>query len=434
MATIDVNDTTLYYEHAGDGPAILYVHGMCGDADVWADQARGLEDRYTCVRYDRRGHSRSARGDATISDSLHADDAAALIETLGLAPCLIVGSSGGAAIAVEVALRHGHLLRGVVFSEPPLFCLDRDAGRAVMNELVPRLEAATAHSGPGAAVDAFFSLLCPGLWAILDEDRKDRYRDNADIGFTDLRSPSLDVTADDLAGVTLPVLVLAGDRSHPSLRSVAYRLAAALPDARFVELTDCGHVTYAEQPDAFAGAVSVFAAEIDSRMTRATSGDRASARRFDVRSVDGTSLAVWVEGSGPPLVLVHGSIADHTTFDPFVDVLRDEWTSIRWTAAASAPAATPAPTRSSGTSKTSPSLSTPWLAAPADLSRCGATPTVRTAPWAAPPAPATSTTSCSTNRASDLPIRPARSNASRRRSPRATTKPPSSPCSSTSSR
>jgi 3-oxoadipate enol-lactonase len=326
MATIDVNDTTLYYERAGDGPAILFVHGMCGDADVWADQARVLEDRYTCVRYDRRGHSRSARGDATISDSLHADDAAALIETLGLAPCLIVGSSGGAAIAVEVALRHGHLLRGVVFSEPPLFCLDRDAGRAVMNELVPRLEAATARGGPRAAVDAFFSLLCPGLWAILDEDRKDRYRDNADIGFTDLRSPSLDVTADDLAGVTLPVLVLAGDRSHPSLRSVAHRLAAALPDARFVELADCGHVTYAEQPDAFAGAVSVFAAEIDSRTTRATSGDRASARRFDVRSVDGTSLAVWVEGSGPPLVLVHGSIADHTTFDPFVDVLRDEWT------------------------------------------------------------------------------------------------------------
>jgi pimeloyl-ACP methyl ester carboxylesterase len=36
--------------------------------------------------------------------------------------------------------------------------------------------------------------------------------------------------------------------------------------------------------------------------------------RFDVRSADGTSIAVWVEGSGPPLVLVHGSLTDHTTF------------------------------------------------------------------------------------------------------------------------
>lgn len=51
------------------------------------------------------------------------------------------------------------------------------------------------------------------------------------------------------------------------------------------------------------------------------------ASRFDVRSSDGTPLAVWVEGRGPALVLVHGSIADHTTFDPFVDVLRDHFTT-----------------------------------------------------------------------------------------------------------
>ena len=43
--------------------------------------------------------------------------------------------------------------------------------------------------------------------------------------------------------------------------------------------------------------------------------------RFDVRSADGTSLAVWVDGDGPALVMVHGSIADHTTFEPFVAVL-----------------------------------------------------------------------------------------------------------------
>ena len=327
MSTIDVNGTTLHYERAGHGPAILFIHGMCGDGDVWADQARRLSDLHTCVRYDRRGHSRSARGHAVITDALHADDAAALIEALGLAPCLVVGSSGGAAIAVEVALRHGHLLRGAAFSEPPLFSLDREAGRAVMNDLIPRLEQATAAHGPRAGVDAFFSLICPGLWSTIDEGRKDRYRANADIGFTDLRSPSLDVSAHDLRVVTLPVLVLAGDSSHPSLRSVAHKLAAALPDARFVELTDCGHVTYAEQPDAFANAVSVFAHEIDTSPAGTPNPQGASTRRLDVRSTDGTRLAVWIEGSGPPLVLVHGSIADHTTFEPFVEALREEWTT-----------------------------------------------------------------------------------------------------------
>ena len=132
--------------------------------------------------------------------------------------------------------------------------------------------------------------------------RKDRYRANADIGFTDLRSPSLDVT--DRRPVRrrrCRVLVIAGDTSHPSLRSVAHRLAAALPDARFVELDDCGHVTYAEQPDAFADAVSVFAAELDAApgLRSEHHGERRP-DRFDVRSADGTSLAVWVEGNGPP--------------------------------------------------------------------------------------------------------------------------------------
>lgn len=267
MPTIEISDTTLYYERTGQGPAMLFVHGMCGDAEVWANQAQRFADRYTCVRYDRRGHTRSARGDATITDALHADDAAALIEALELAPCLLVGSSGGGAIAVEVALRHGHLLRGAVFSEPPLFSLDPEAGQVAMRELIPRLEQATATGGPSAGVDAFFSLMCPGLWSTIDEARKDRYRANADIGFADLQSPSLDVAPADLSAVAIPALVIAGDISHESLRSVAKRLATALPDARFVELEDCGHVTYAEQPEDFANAVSVFAAELDGRTT-----------------------------------------------------------------------------------------------------------------------------------------------------------------------
>jgi pimeloyl-ACP methyl ester carboxylesterase len=55
---------------------------------------------------------------------------------------------------------------------------------------------------------------------------------------------------------------------------------------------------------------------------------RVEAGRFDVRSADGTSIAVWVEGDGPALVMVHGAIADRTTFEPFVAVLRHEMTTV----------------------------------------------------------------------------------------------------------
>ena len=265
MATVDISEISLWYERVGDGPAILFVHGIFGDADAWTDQSARLSKRYTCVRYDRRGYTRSTRGSATVTDALHADDAAALIEALGLAPCLVVGSSSGAAITVDVALRHSRLLRGVVLSEPPLFSIDPDAGQAFMSEVGPRIEEAMAAGGPPAGVDVFMSTVCPGLWSIVDDDRKADYCANADMGFTDLQSPSLDTTLADLAGVAVPALVLSGGASHPSFRSVAHRLATALPDARFVELEGSGHVTYAEQPDGFADAVSVFAGELDRR-------------------------------------------------------------------------------------------------------------------------------------------------------------------------
>jgi pimeloyl-ACP methyl ester carboxylesterase len=52
-----------------------------------------------------------------------------------------------------------------------------------------------------------------------------------------------------------------------------------------------------------------------------------TASRLEVRSPDGTPLAVWVDGTGPPLVLVHGCPSEHTTFDPLVAVLRADMTT-----------------------------------------------------------------------------------------------------------
>jgi pimeloyl-ACP methyl ester carboxylesterase len=50
------------------------------------------------------------------------------------------------------------------------------------------------------------------------------------------------------------------------------------------------------------------------------------AERWNVKSGDGGSIALWVEGEGPPLVLVHGSVSDHNVFAPLVGELRDEFT------------------------------------------------------------------------------------------------------------
>jgi len=58
-----------------------------------------------------------------------------------------------------------------------------------------------------------------------------------------------------------------------------------------------------------------------------TTRSDADAEQVDVRSADGTSIAVWADGNGPPLVLVHGALNDHTTDRPFIDELRGSVTT-----------------------------------------------------------------------------------------------------------
>ncbi|HVW44912.1 MAG TPA: alpha/beta hydrolase [Amycolatopsis sp.] len=265
MPTIGVRDTTLYYERTGHGPTLLFVHGMCADANVWAGQVQRLSDRFTCVTYDRRGHTRSGRGGEPESVPTHATDAAALIEALGLRRPVVVGSSGGARIAVEVARTRPGLLAGAVFAEPPIFSLEPEAGQAFLAEIGAAVRPAADAGGPAAAVDAFFPLVCPGLWSQLDQRAKDRYRANGPMMLAEFAGPPYQLSPGDVATITLPSLVLAGTDSHPALRAIAATLSRALPDARFVELDGAGHVTYAERPDGFARAVAAFVTEVTNR-------------------------------------------------------------------------------------------------------------------------------------------------------------------------
>lgn len=264
---VQMNGTTLYAEQQGVGRSLVFVHGMCGDASVWADQVARLSDRFRCTTYDRRGHTRSPRTEATEateSVELHADDLASLITALDLAPTIVVGSSSGARVTLDLIRRYPRLVHGAVLSEPPVGALAPDLFGAMIDDVAPAVQRASNADGPRAAVDAFFDAVCPGLWSGIDESQKNRYRDNAPMLFADLGMPLYRITRDDIARIDVPTLVVAGTASHPALRTAAHTLSTWLPDARHLEL-DCGHVTYAEQPQEFASAVAAFGAELSDR-------------------------------------------------------------------------------------------------------------------------------------------------------------------------
>jgi pimeloyl-ACP methyl ester carboxylesterase len=108
MPTVAVNGAELHHEVRGNGPPVLLIMGATGDGGHFDQLARLLADEFTVVSYDRRGNGRSPRppGWVTTSPEEQADDAAALLGALGLAPAAVFGTSSGANFALALTIRH----------------------------------------------------------------------------------------------------------------------------------------------------------------------------------------------------------------------------------------------------------------------------------------------------------------------------------------
>ena len=154
--SVRANGTDLYCEIRGCGPPVLFISGATGDAGHFAQVAELLADEFTVVTYDRRGNSRSPRpaGWTATSMAEQADDAAGLLAALGLTPAAVVGTSGGAIIALALLLRQPEVVRGAVLHEPPLLATLAHP-EEVMAVLQPTIERGMAAGGPRGAVEAF---------------------------------------------------------------------------------------------------------------------------------------------------------------------------------------------------------------------------------------------------------------------------------------
>ena len=152
---IQAGTTKLYHEVRGSGPALL-ITGGTGDAGEWANLAPTLAEECTVVTYDRRGISRSPRPDRWTATSMAemADDAAALLRALDLAPAVVVGHSGGASMACGLVARHPEVVRHAVLFEPPLLAVVPQ-GQQMVAGMRAVIEPAMAEGGPRRAMEAF---------------------------------------------------------------------------------------------------------------------------------------------------------------------------------------------------------------------------------------------------------------------------------------
>ena len=143
----------LYYEVRGRGPAVLLIPGATGDAGHFEQAADVLSSEHTVITYDRRGNSRSRPAGPTTLDQ-QADDAAALLRHVGAAAAAVFGTSGGAVIALKLAIRSPEVARDVIVHEPPFIQVLPDAaelGRTFQTQV----EHALATGGARGAMELF---------------------------------------------------------------------------------------------------------------------------------------------------------------------------------------------------------------------------------------------------------------------------------------
>jgi len=116
MPYAEVNGQRIYFEDTGgDGPAIVFSHGLLMDHEMFAPQIAALGNRYRCITWDERGHGLTAGASCepfSYYDS--ADDLAALLQHLGIARAALAGMSQGGYLSLRCALRHPGIVSALV--------------------------------------------------------------------------------------------------------------------------------------------------------------------------------------------------------------------------------------------------------------------------------------------------------------------------------
>ena len=235
----------LYYEEVSAGVPILLIPPAGSTASTWGAAAEELARIGRVITYDRRGYARSG-GEPARSMATHTTDAAALLEYLRTPRAVVVGTSAGAAIAVDLAVRRPDLVRAVVAHEFPwrftrhLPTVSQVAALIKIGSLALRgrqsdaaetlLRSAYAYRDGGSA------------WHTFPEKWRWAGRENARAALADFRN-SIGVypSANDLATVEVPVVCTYGARSPDSMKRLVGSLAAAIPTATTREIPGAGH-------------------------------------------------------------------------------------------------------------------------------------------------------------------------------------------------
>lgn len=263
----------LYFEEAGSGTPLIFVHEFAGDYRSWEPQIRHFARRYRCIVYNARGYPPSdvPESPSSYSQNRAADDIGSVLDHLTIDRAHVVGLSMGGFATLHFGFRHaGRALSlcvaGCGYGAEPE---EREKFRAeavVIAELLRE-----------AGMPAFAERYAYGPTRVQFENKDPRgFQEfkrmlaehdalgaaNTQIGVQRQR-PSLYDLTEEMMRLSVPTLVLTGDEDWPCL-APGILMKRHIRGAALAVMPGSGHTINLEDPDEFNRIVGTFLAQVDS--------------------------------------------------------------------------------------------------------------------------------------------------------------------------
>jgi 3-oxoadipate enol-lactonase len=250
----------LYYEVCGDGPAVVFLHGLGGNHLSWWRQVPAFARRHTVVTYATRGLAPSRAEILPPDPAAFAGDLEAVLDHLGIERCALVAQSMGGWASVEFALASPARVSALVLAATSGTFDVRRLDPAAFDAWAAKAEAARgalrkdgihpAAGGRLAESDPALHHLYLSIDALAATGGLDKEALRAKLKRS--RPP------EDAAKLACPVLLAMGEEDIVFPSFLAPRLAAKMRAARHVEFPRAGHSAYFERADEFNEAVASF--------------------------------------------------------------------------------------------------------------------------------------------------------------------------------
>jgi pimeloyl-ACP methyl ester carboxylesterase len=273
MPTLTTDDgVRLYYEEAGAGTPVVFVHEFGGDYRSWEPQMRYFGRRYRCIAYNARGYPPSDVPESfeRYSQERARDDIRAVLDGLGIEKAHVVGLSMGAFATLHFGMAYAKRALSITVagggygSHPAQYRRFQEESKKNA-ELIRR-------EGMARFVEVYGSGPQRVQYQVKDPRGFDEYlsqfREHSALGAMNTllgvqcRRPSFyDLTAE-MERMEVPTLIMSGDEEEPSLE-VNLLMKRTIPKAGFAVLPKCGHAINLEEPALFNQLVEAFFHQVE---------------------------------------------------------------------------------------------------------------------------------------------------------------------------